>query len=220
MGLAVSLAGTAFSIYSQNRALEAQGRANAETARSMVQSMNYQLQNLEQARRDTFEATIAELEKVQLQGKRLTSYVNAAVHEGLMGGGRTAALLKRSGEADIQRTRASIKDNYQKKSNEIDQNKEAALLNARAQIRSIHDVEKPSLLGTALQFGTAYIGAKQQQDQINMLRLNAGTGKEKGDAAQPFSFNSLLGDIDHKQQKFTFDVPNPFSQAKQTVNYF
>ena len=37
---------------------------------------------------------------------------------------------------------------------------------------------------------------------------------------QPFSFQSLLGDIDHKQTKFTFNVPNPFSQDKQSINYF
>lgn len=239
MGMAFTMASTIFGIYSQNKALEAQGRANIATARSMVQSMNYSLQNLEQERRDIFEATVQELERTQLQGRRLTASVDAAVHEGLQGGGRTADLLMRSGRADTHRAMASVKDNYQKKSNEVDLNKEAALMNTKAQIRSIRDVQKPSLLGTIAQIGTAYLGARQEQERINLLRKQAGVGEDKPpmgaggvhfawDAAdqiykasyQPFSFRSLLGDIDHKQTKFTFDVPNPFRQDKQSINYF
>lgn len=239
MGMAFTMASTIFGIYSQNKALEAQGHANLATARSMVTSMNYSLQNLEQERRDIFEATVQELERTQLQGRRLTSSVSAATSEGLQGGGRTANLLVRSAEADTHRAMASVKDNYQKKSNEVDLNKEAALMNTRAQIRSIREVQKPALLGTLAQLGTAYLGARQEQEKINLLRKMAGVGEDKPpmgaggvhfawDAAdkiykasyQPFSFHSLLGDIDHKQTKFTFDVPNPFSQDKQSINYF
>nr|DAW75309.1 MAG TPA: putative internal virion protein B [Caudoviricetes sp.] len=239
MGMAFTMASTIFGIYSQNKALEAQGHANLATARSMVTSMNYSLQNLEQERRDIFEATVQELERTQLQGRRLTSSVSAAVSEGLQGGGRTANLLVRSAEADTHRAMASVKDNYQKKSNEVDLNKEATLMNTKAQIRSIRDVQKPSLLGTIAQLGTAYLGARQEQEKINLMRKQAGVGQDKPpmgaggvhfawDAAdkiykasyQPFSFQSLLGDIDHKQTKFTFNVPNPFSQDKQSINYF
>lgn len=239
MGMAFTMASTIFGIYSQNKALEAQGHANLATARSMVTSMNYSLQNLEQERSDIFEATVQELERTQLQGRRLTSSVSAAVSEGLQGGGRTANLLVRSAEADTHRAMASVKDNYQKKSNEVDLNKEATLMNTKAQIRSIRDVQKPSLLGTIAQLGTAYLGARQEQEKINLMRKQAGVGQDKPpmgaggvhfawDAAdkiykasyQPFSFQSLLGDIDHKQTKFTFNVPNPFSQDKQSINYF
>ena len=119
MGVAFTLGSSLLGVYSQNKALEAQGRANRETARSMVQSMNYNLQNLEQERRDIFEATVQELERTQMQGRRLSSSVNAAVNEGLSGGGRTASLLMRSCEADTNRAAQSVKDNYQKRSNEI-----------------------------------------------------------------------------------------------------
>lgn len=239
MGVAFTLGSSLLGVYSQNKALEAQGRANRETARSMVQSMNYNLQNLEQERRDIFEATVQELERTQMQGRRLSSSVNAAVNEGLSGGGRTASLLMRSSEADTNRAAQSVKDNYQKRSNEIDLNKEATLLNTRAQIRSIREVQKPSFLGTLVSLGTAYLGAKQEQEKIKLMRAQAGVGNEKPvmgtggvhfnwDVAnqiykasyQPFQFSSLLGPISPKQTKFTFDVPNPFSQDKQTINYF
>ena len=239
--MALTMASNAFGIYSQNKALEAQGRANAETARSMVTSMNYSLQNLEQERRDVFEATVAELERTQLQGRRLTASVDAAVHEGLQGGGRTAQLLMRSGAADVHRAVASVKDNYQKRSNEIDLNKETTLLNTRAQIRSIREVQKPSIFGTLLNLGTAYLGGKQEEEKLKLMRLQAGIPDKKTSSAgqrggvhfawdaadkvfkasyQPFQFSSLLGDIDTKQKKFTFDVPNPFTQDKQMTNYF
>lgn len=240
MGMAFTMASTIFGIYSQNKALEAQGHANLATARSMVTAMNYNLQNLEQERRDIFEATVQELEKTQLQGKRLTASVDAAVHEGLQGGGRTAHLLMRGGRADTHRAMESVRGNYQKQSNEIDLNKEAAVLNTRAQIRSIRDVQKPSLLGTLAQLGTAYLGARQEDEKIKLLRKQAGVdgsgipaGKAGGvrhiwDVAdqiykvsnQPFSFRSFLGGINPKQPKFTFNVPNPYSQDKQTLNYF
>ena len=238
--MAFTLGSSLFGIYAQNKALEAQGRANVETARSMVTSMNYSIQNLEQQRRDIFEATVEELEKTQLQGRRLTSSVDAAINEGLAGGGRTAALLSRAGDADTYRAMASVKSNYQKRSNEIDLNKEATVLNTRAQIRSIREAEKPSLLGTLVSLGSAYIGARQQDEQIKLLRKMAGVGDDSGSNAgrggvhfawdtadkiykasyQPFSFSSLLGDIDQQQMKFTFDVPNPFRQDKQTLSYF
>lgn len=236
MGVAFTLGSSILGVYSQNKALEAQGRANRETARSMVQSMNYNLQNLEQERRDIFEATVQELERTQMQGRRLSSSVNAAVNEGLSGGGRTASLLMRSSEADTNRAAQSVKDNYQKRSNEIDLNKEATLLNTKAQIRSIREVQKPSFLGTLVSLGTAYLGAKQEQEKIKLMRAQAGIGKDNKPAGsssvgfvsqllnqtayQPFQFSSLLGPISPKQTKFTFDVPNPFSQDRQTINYF
>ena len=236
MGVAFTLGSSLLGVYSQNKALEAQGRANRETARSMIQSMNYNLQNLEQERRDIFEATVQELERTQMQGRRLSSSVNAAVNEGLSGGGRTASLLMRSSEADTNRAAQSVKDNYHKRSNEIDLNKEAALLNTKAQIRSIREVQKPSFLGTLVSLGTAYLGARQEQEKINLMRAQAGIGKDNKlagsssvgfvsqllnqTAYQPFQFSNLLGPISPKQTKFTFDVPNPFSQDRQTINYF
>jgi len=241
MGLmtALTMGSTLFSIRSQNKALEAQGRANVATARSMLTSMNYNLQNLEQERRDIFEATVQELERTQLQGRRLTSSVAAAVNEGLSGGGRTADLLLRSSEADTARAVASVKDNYQKKSNEIDLSREVAILNARQQISSIRQVQKPSVFGTMLQLGTSYLGARQEDERVRLMRLQAGIPDKKApdprrggvhlnwdDADKifkasyhPFSFSSLLGDISWKEKKFSFDVPNPFSQNNQTINY-
>ena len=179
----MGLVATAFPIvsalgqsYAQNSALIAQGEANKRTARNYITSMNYTLQNLEQERRDAFEATIDELEKTKLQGNRLIGGVVAAVNEGLMGGGRTANALKRSVKADLNRTLTQTKSNYQKKSNEIDLNKEATLLNTHKQIGSIQEVEKPSLFATLMNIGTAYLGMKSTIESLDGIRQGAGIG--------------------------------------------
>lgn len=176
MGTTFAIASSLFNVYAQNKALEEQGKANLQTARNMITSMNYSLQNLEQERRDVFEATVQELERTQIQGRRLGSSVEAAVAEGLAGGGRTADMLKRASAADTSRALASVKDNYKKKSNEIDLNKETAVLNAKQQISSIREVKKPSLLGTLMQIGTGFLAAKQQMETIDLIRTQGGLG--------------------------------------------
>lgn len=169
-----SIASALGNTYAQNRALQAQGQANVQTARNYIQSMNYSFQNLEQERQDAFEATIAELEQINLQGNRQVSSVEAAVNEGIMGGGRTANLIKRSAQADVNRAINSAKTNYQKKSNEIDLNKEAVALNTRNAISSIQNVQKPSLFSTLLNIGTSYFQARTTLESIDAIRQQAG----------------------------------------------
>ena len=174
--VSIAMASTAMSIYGENKALEAQGSANAQTARNSITSMNFSFQNLEQERADAFDATVADLQKIRLQGNRQVKSVEAAVNEELAGGGRTADMLKRSAMADVNRAVWSSKDNYARKSNEIDLNKENTLRGAKMQISSIQQVDKPSMLNTLLRFGISYVGASQTQDAINAIRGQAGVG--------------------------------------------
>lgn len=174
MGTTMAIVAAGSQVYAQNKALQAQGQANRQTAKNYITSMNFSLQRLEQQRRDAFEATIDDLEQNKLQGHRQEAMVNASVNEGLQGGGRTANLLKRSAQADTNRAVTSIKENYKNKSNEIDLNKEATLLNTKSAISSIQDVKKPSLLSTLVSLGTAYIGARTTWESINGMRHQAG----------------------------------------------
>lgn len=219
--------------YAQNRALQAQGQANVQTARNYIQSMNYSFQNLEQERQDAFEATIAELEQINLQGNRQVSAVEAAVNEGLMGGGRTANLIKRSAQADVNRAVSSAKTNYQKKSNEIDLNKEAVALNTRNAISSIQNVQKPSLFSTLLNIGSAYLQARTTLESIDAIRQQAGvedtnvpttnnTGANLtftigGTTLTQQSFDSILGGanfLNDPSVHFEFSNINPYDYYK------
>ena len=176
---AIAMASTAMSIYGDNKALQAQGRANAQTAKNYITSMNLSFQNLEQERADAFDATVADLQKIRLQGNRQVKSVEAAVNEGLVGGGRTADMLKRSARADVNRAVWSSKDNYARKSNEIDLNKENMARGTRMQISGIQRVNKPSFGNTLLRFGLAYVGAQQTEDAINAIRGQAGVDVKK-----------------------------------------
>lgn len=164
------------SLYTRNKALTAQGRANAQTAKNYITSMNFNLQNLEQQRSDAFDATVNDLQKIRLQGNRQIKNVEAAVNEELAGGGRTADLVKRGARADLNRAVESNKDNYARRSNEIDLNKEATVRNTSQQINSMAKVEKPSFFSTLLDIGTSYLGAKQTGEAIKAIQHTAGVG--------------------------------------------
>lgn len=240
MGVTGAIIGSLMSVANQNKALAAQSRANAQTARSYIHSMNYNLQGLEQQRRDAFEAAIQELEKTKLQGNRQEAGVVAAVNEGIAGGGRTARLLVRSAEADTNRAVSSVKSNYRKKSNEIDLNREVALFNGKQAVASVPQIKAPSFLSTVLQLGTAYYNTKQTLDSISAIRTQAGvsggagaaggvsssstfssmftpTTSSSGNYAMNLDWEKMFGSVD---KKFTFSYSNPYTQGKQQLSYF
>lgn len=214
MGAIISTVGFLTQTYATNSALIAQGRANQESAKNYIKTMNYTFQNLEQERLDAFNATVSDLEKTKLQGRRMESMVNAAVEEGMSGGGRTADLLKRSAASDTARAVISIKDNHRRKMNEIDLNKEAALLNAHTGIKSIQDVKAPSLLGTLVGLAGAYYQGKTADDQIRTIRNKAGVDIPYKTYAT--DWNAMLG----KRDNFTFDfsAKNPYDKYHAIEN--
>lgn len=212
MGTAIAVGSALIGAYSRNNALIAQGRANQMQALNYIKSMNYNFQSLEQERRDAFEATVEDLEKTQLQGNRMESSVSAAVNEGLEGGGRTADLLKRGSEADTARALISIKDNYRKKSNEIDLNKESVLMNTEGQMKSIQNVEKPSLLGTVFGLATGYLQGRMTEETLKAMRNHAGVGKDYTKSTSNFKMKSYYSTYNTdwlgigKNDKFNFSI--------------
>lgn len=159
-----------------------------------MQSMNYSLANMEQQRSDAFEAAVEDLANVRLQALRQQSSVDAAVSEGIMGGGRTAALISRSMANDTARTAQSIKTNYSKRSNEIDLNKESQLLSTKQQIEALPKVHKPNALGTLLGVAGDYYNAKNTQDEINLKRKKANIDSNKTSTKIPdYDFYPWLG---------------------------
>lgn len=213
MGTVLAITSALSNVYAQNKGLEAQAKAQQATARNLITSMNYSFQNLEQERRDAFEATIAELENIKLQGNRQVSAVTASVNEGLAGGGRTADLIKRSSQADVNRAINSAKTNYQMKSNEIDLNKEATALNTKQQITSMPKIEKPSILSTLLALGSSYYQWKTTNESIDAIRNNAGVNGQ--DTAV---YDDLLSGSGYNLS-FNFSPDNPIN-INRTIDIF
>lgn len=128
-----AMAGTqlALNIYGEYQTQKAmansyQAQMNAKKD-AAIKNMTHLFQNYEIERRDAFEAAAAELDKITRNGAETNAQVEASINEGYGGEGRTATLLNRAVAGDLARATSSIKDNYARKSNEIDLNKESAL---------------------------------------------------------------------------------------------
>lgn len=123
--------------YLSQKAMYEAGQATIDAqAKAAITEMNYAFQGYEQERVDAFDSTVAELMKARQNALRLNSGVRAAVNENVSG--RTGNLLVRAAEGDAAEVAASIKDNYARKSNEIDLNKEATLKSTQSYIDNLN----------------------------------------------------------------------------------
>lgn len=149
--------------YAGQKATAAAAQAQMEAAaKAAITEMNYAFQNYEQERTDAFDAAVNEITKTRMNALQLNSGVRAAINENMSG--RTANLLVRSAEGDTARAVASIQDNYDRKSNEIDLNKEATYLSTKATINNLNaSVPKmPSRLTNALSAAGSALGVYTQ----------------------------------------------------------
>lgn len=154
----------------------AQGTMNAQS-KAAIQEMNYSFQNAEAERMDAFDAAINQLDKNAHNSLALTAGVSNAVSETMSG--RTADLIERASTGDTLRTKTSIQDNYERKGDEIDLNKENTLRSTKDYINNLNSSapKAPSVdsflvgaTGTAL---NAYTGGQNRRQ----LRINATGGK-------------------------------------------
>ena len=138
-------------------AAQQEAEANAAAQRkAAIHQTNLSMQNYEIERQDAFDSSVNEITQTRLNTDRLNSQVAAAVHEDLSGGGRTADLIMRSVQNDSIRAITSIQDNYVRKSNGIDLNKESTLVGAKSRIDSI---KAPSRTGMLAQIAGIGVGA-------------------------------------------------------------
>lgn len=139
----------------KSTARSAQEMMNAQ-AKAAIREMNYNISNLEQERTDAFDHAVADISNVRLNSLQLNSGVKAAVNETMSG--RTANLIVRATEGDTARAVASIQDNYDRKSNEVDLNRERAMLSTEAYLQNLNNSapKMPSRLANFMSFaGTA-----------------------------------------------------------------
>lgn len=119
----------------RSAASAAQATMNAQ-AKAAITEMNWNIMDLEQQRTDAFDNAVAEISNTRLNSMQLNSGVKAAVNETMSG--RTANLIVRSAEGDTARAVSSIQDNYQRKSNEVDLNRERQVLNTHQYLENLN----------------------------------------------------------------------------------
>lgn len=142
MGTAAAVAGLQMtqqymSWKNQRQQAKKQAQALSKQAGAAVRQMSYAFQNYEMQRTDAFDAAVNNLMKVRQSSLGLLSSVRAATNEETGGNSRSARALNRAANADVLRTETSIKDNYERQSNEIDLNKEATKLSTMETIENI-----------------------------------------------------------------------------------
>lgn len=134
---AISTGLSIFGNYMGQKSMAAQAQSQMDSqAKAAFTQMNFAFQDYEMERSGAFDAAVADLDKITLNAMQLTSGVEAAVNENASG--RTARLILKDANADTARTKASIRDNYDRKSNEIDINKERTLLSTKDYINNLN----------------------------------------------------------------------------------
>lgn len=133
IGFGLEVAGNYIGQRSSAKANQAAMDAQAKAA---IRELNYSWQNYEAERTDAFDAAVAEIEKTRTNALGLNSGVKAAVYENMSG--NTANLLIRNVEGDTARAVSSIQDNYSRKSNEIDLNKDAKRISTQDYLKNLN----------------------------------------------------------------------------------
>ena len=162
----------------KSQASAAQSAMNAQKT-AAVQQMNYAFQNFEQERRDAFDAAINQLDKNAHNSMQLNSEVSNSINETMSG--NTARLLERNVVGDTLRTKSSIKDNYDRKSNEIDLNKESQLKSTKDYIDNLN-ASAPKMPSTFTNLvSSAATGLEAYTIGQNRRQLRINTIGKKGD---------------------------------------
>lgn len=192
----------------------AQARYLEAQATGATKEMNYAFQNYEQERQDAYDAAVNDIIKTRINQMQLNSQVNAAINEGYAGGGRTADRLMRAAEADTSRSVASVQDNYSRKSNEVDLNKETTLLSTKdyiAQLKKQGEISRSQKFADILNLGaTALSGYNEYKTQKAAATAKGGS----------FNFwGSHSPDVKESGPFFTYNSKGLPSMASYTNLY-
>lgn len=167
----------AMQAYGMRQQYNAQAKYLEAQAQGATKEMNYAFQNYEIERQDAYDAAVNDIIKTRINQMQLNSQVNAAVAEGYAGGGRTADRLMRAAEADTSRSVASVQDNYLRKSNEVDLNKETTLLSTKDYIKNL---QKQGEISRSQKFSDILSLASTALSGYNEYKTQAAAAKAKG----------------------------------------
>nr|DAL43818.1 MAG TPA_asm: putative internal virion protein B [Bacteriophage sp.] len=183
IGMGMQLLSAYNNYRAQRRQAEAQADQIIAQAKGAIKTMNYSLGNFENERRNAFEASVAQLGAIRMQARGLEESVQASTGE--YQSGKTAKLLVRSTKADGLRTTNQVKDNYIRKSDEIDQNKERVFLSTREYLSHLETPRIPTLIGGILSQAGALMSAYNDYKNMNANRISkigdgSGVGSTSG----------------------------------------
>lgn len=170
IGMGMQLLSAYNNYRAQRRQAEAQADQIIAQAKGAIKTMNYSLGNFENERRNAFEASVAQLGAIRMQARGLEESVQASTGE--YQSGKTAKLLVRSTKADGLRTTNQVKDNFIRKSDEIDQNKERVFLSTREYLSHLETPRIPTLIGGIISQAGTLLSAYNDYKNMNANRIS------------------------------------------------
>lgn len=203
----------------KSSARAAQEAMNAQ-ATAAIREMNYNIVKLEQERTDAFDLAVADISNVRLNSLQLNSGVKAAVNETMSG--RTANLIVRATEGDTARAVASIQDNYDRKSNEVDLNRERAVLSTEAYLKNLNASapKMPSRLSNFMSFAGSALGAYASVNRGgNSKNTNNSASNPTGVQWTYDNYKAGLLPISPGMQDFTSSKNNYVSKGYSRVTW-
>ena len=197
---------------SQNSTADSYQEQMDARKQSAVQNMNYMFQNYEQERQDAFDVTVNKLDELKRSSMGLNGKIEAATNEQMQG--RTANLINRVATGDTARTETSLKDNYDRKSNEIDLNKESKLLETEDYINNLNASapKMPSRFSNFLSSAGIILNAYTQGADETQRRQNLLGGSTKGTNIGSLSYSG--GGYASGLQSLKLNYNSPY-----TINY-
>ena len=162
--------------YMGQRAMAKNAQATMDAqAKAAITEMNWNIMDLEQQRTDAFDEAVADISNTRMNSMQLNSGVKAAVNETMSG--RTANLIVRAAEGDTARAVSSIQDNYQRKSNEVDLNRERQVKSTHAYLENLNASapKMPSRFTNLLSSAATGLGNYTQAKNLENTQKIAGS---------------------------------------------
>jgi len=119
-----------------------------------ITQMNFTFSNYEAERQDAFDQAVEEIASARQKANNTQATLKTALGEQLGSSSHTAKALERVAEGKEGQVVSQLQDNYQRKSNEIDLNKESALISTRSYLSKI---KNPSMLGLVMNVGSQVV---------------------------------------------------------------
>ena len=193
----------------RSSAAAAQASMDAQ-ASAAIRELNYSWQNYEAERTDAFDAAVQEIENTRINALGLNSAVKGAVIENMSG--NTANLLIRNAEGDTARAVASIQDNYGRKSNEIDLNKDYKRISTQDYLKNLNASAPKSPSRFANFVSTAASGLSWYTKGMNQKNSVMAAGQEHNWWTAGAKSSSSIGN----NSGLTYVGNNPLSKWRQT----
>lgn len=193
----------------RSSAAAAQASMDAQ-ASAAIRELNYSWQNYEAERTDAFDAAVQEIENTRINALGLNSAVKGAVIENMSG--NTANLLIRNAEGDTARAVASIQDNYGRKSNEIDLNKDYKRISTQDYLKNLNASAPKSPSRFANFVSTAASGLSWYTKGMDQKNSVMSQGQEHNWWTAGAKNSSSIGN----NSGLTYVGNNPLSKWRQT----